>query len=74
MTQLHHADRDDHFEPTNEVSDPITGTRPLVENREYETGRTSNRTWGVAARWIAFALMLILAILVLYWVSGDRMG
>lgn len=74
MTQQTHPTPDEErFADSNQVSDPITGSRILAEQRGPVTGETSSRTWGIAARWIAFSILLILAILVLFWISGDRM-
>jgi len=58
-------DRRDNLARQEQVTDPITGITgvgPMVP----ATGRAGGH-WGVAARWLAFAFLIIVAALMLWW-------
>lgn len=53
----------------HQVTDPITGTTAAGP---LESGRSASGTggWGVAARWLAFAFLLVVLVIAIYWISG----
>ena len=64
------TNRRDDLPLQHQVTDPITGTTaagPLEPEGVQPTGAPR---WGLAARWLAFALVLVLFLVVLYWASG----
>lgn len=62
-------DHDDLAE-SHHVTDPITGTTG-VGPLEPGAGRPGGN-WGLAARWMAFAFIIIAAALLLVWMFGER--
>ena len=57
--------RDNDFSAQQQVSDPLTGTT-MAGPLEPGSGRPGSN-WGLAARWLAFAFLLILAALLVAW-------
>jgi hypothetical protein len=62
-------DDDDAAAAPHPVSDPITGTRPVgpITSGPGEPMTPADSHWGIAARWIIFALLAIAFFGALAW-------
>lgn len=63
------TNRPDDLPLQHQVTDPITGTT-AAGPFESAGRRPAGARWPMAAQWLAFALLLVLFLVVLYWVSG----
>jgi hypothetical protein len=69
---------DDRNTPSSEkpvqmpVSDPFTGTRAAGPVTSYQEGQRKRGGWGIAARWLIFAILAIFFGLLIYWFMGGN--